>query len=71
MLLEHVSHLGRFPDAGHTRFELAPEPYRFLVMKRFPYLIVYNSKRRPPLIMRVIHGARDLPDVLRDLSGEA
>jgi len=32
----------------------------------FPYLIVYNDARRPPLILRILHAARDLPEALRD-----
>ncbi len=28
--------------------------------------IVYEGDRRPPGIVRILHGARDLPEVLRD-----
>jgi len=40
---------------------------RFLAVHGFPYLLVYNADRRPPLIVRVLHGARDLPSLLRGL----
>jgi len=30
--------------------------------------LVYNASTRPPTIVRGIHGARDWPEVLRDLS---
>ena len=43
------------------------EPYRFLTLTGFPYVIVYNAERRPRLIVRIVHGARDLPSVLREL----
>jgi len=38
-----------------------------LVVRGFPYLVVSNPERRPPSIVRIVHGARDLPEVLKDL----
>jgi toxin ParE1/3/4 len=52
---------------GRVRHELAPDPYRFLTLSGFPYILVYDADRTPPLIVRIVHGARDLPEVLRDL----
>jgi toxin ParE1/3/4 len=46
---------------------LADERYRFVTLTSSPYLIVHNADRLPPLIVRILHGARDLPEVLRDL----
>jgi toxin ParE1/3/4 len=60
-------HLGDHPMVGTRRPDLADEPYLFTVVRGFPCVVVYNSSTRPPLIMRILHGARDLPDVLRDL----
>ena len=60
-------HLGDHPFVGARRPELADDPYRFTVVRGFPYVVVYNASRRPPLIMRILHGARDLPEVLGDL----
>lgn len=59
--------IAEHPRIGYLRPELAGEPYRFLTLTGFPYLIVYNCERAPPFIVRIVHGARDLPDVLRDL----
>jgi toxin ParE1/3/4 len=59
--------IGEHPDVGTVRPELADACFRFLPMRGFPYLIVYNPDRRPPVILRVVHGARDLPELLRDL----
>jgi toxin ParE1/3/4 len=61
--------ISKHPLAGVSRPELAPAPYRFCTLGRYPYLVVYNAQRRPPSIVRIVHGARDLPDVLRDLFG--
>ena len=52
---------------GVSRPDLADEPYRFVMLTGFPYVIVYNSDRRPPLIVRILHGARDLPQLMADL----
>ena len=58
--------LSDHPDIGVVRAELADPPVRFLALTVFPYIIVYDADRRPPLILRVLHGARDLPEVLRE-----
>jgi toxin ParE1/3/4 len=59
--------IGRNPLVGHRRLDLAPAPFRFLALRGYPYLLVYNERRRPPLIDRIVHGARDLPEILKDL----
>lgn len=58
--------LGDHPDSGVVRSDLADPPVRFLPLTGFPYVIVYDADRRPPLILRVLYGARDLPEVLRE-----
>ena len=63
--------IGVHPLIGSVRPELAPARYRFVVLTGFPYVIVYNGERDPPLIVRILHGARDLPEVLRDLQPNA
>jgi toxin ParE1/3/4 len=60
--------LGDHPTVGTRRPELAPDPVRFAVVRGFPYIVVYDASTRPPTIVRIVHGARDLPEVLRDLS---
>src|ERR1700760_3897116 len=62
-----AANIGVYPHFGVSRPDLADPPYRFVMMTGYPYVIVYNADRRPPLIVRVLHGARDLPEVLRDL----
>jgi toxin ParE1/3/4 len=59
--------IGRHPEIGTVCLELAEAVYRFLPLPGFSYIIVYNAARRPPLILRVLHGARDLPELLGDL----
>ena len=52
---------------GRSAPDLICEPYRLLPLRGFPYLLVYNPERRPPGIVRIVHGARDLPEILSDL----
>jgi toxin ParE1/3/4 len=59
--------IGEHPQIGTVRRHLLRPAFRFLTLTAFPYLIVYNSERDPPEIVAVIHGARDLPPLLRDL----
>jgi plasmid stabilization system protein ParE len=37
------------------------------VLRGFPYILVYRGSTIPPRILRILHGARDLPEVLQDL----
>jgi toxin ParE1/3/4 len=64
---EAAVRIGDFPLSGHLRPDLAREPWRFVTLRGFPYVVVYNADRKPPLIVRILHGARDLPELLRDL----
>jgi toxin ParE1/3/4 len=59
--------IGTYPRIGVVRPDLTGGPYRFVVLSGFPYLIVYAENHDPPLIVRILHGARDLPRLLRDL----
>ena len=59
--------IGEHRHIGSVRPEVVSAPYTLLALTGFPYLIIYNSERIPPRIVRVLHAARDLPEVLRDL----
>ncbi len=45
------------PETGEVRPELAPEPYRFLPIPGFSYVIVYDAAHMPPLVLRVLRAA--------------
>lgn len=62
--------IGEHPMVGPARLEFAPDRFRFLVLRRFPYLLVYEPRQTPPRILRVVHAARDLAALLGDLPGE-
>jgi toxin ParE1/3/4 len=67
--LQSARRIADRPLLGRARPELLPAPYRFWRIAGFPYVIVYNASRRPPLVLRVLHMARDLAPLLVDLSG--
>ena len=57
--------IGEHPRLGALKAQLASPPIRFLPIRGFPYVVVYTPERDPPLILRVLHGARDIPEVLQ------
>ena len=59
--------IGEHPESGTRRPDFVNLPYRVFSLTGFPYTIIYNADRRPPLIVRVLHGARDMPEVLQSL----
>jgi len=59
--------IGKHPGVGSLRTHLADARFRFVALTNFPYIVVYNADRNPPLIVRVVHGARDLHEALKDL----
>lgn len=62
--------IGEHPLSGAVRTAFAPERFRFLPLGRFPYLVVYEPGRQPPLILRVLRASRDLATLLAELGGE-
>ncbi len=54
-----AEHIGQHRQIGSLRPDLAPDPYRFLVLSGFRHVLVYNADRKPALIVRILHGARD------------
>jgi antitoxin ParD1/3/4/toxin ParE1/3/4 len=63
-LYEGFSRVGFQPGIGHVRDDLADESLR--VWAVFSYLIIYRPETKPVQILRVIHGARDVPKALND-----
>jgi len=59
--------IGRHPEIGTLRLELAPAPVRFWSIPRYRYVVVYDAASAPPQVLRIVHAARDLPETLSDL----
>jgi toxin ParE1/3/4 len=64
---EAATRIGAHPRIGVIRRDLAPRPFRLVFLTGFPYVLVYDAARRPPLIVRIVHAARDLPELLLEL----
>lgn len=54
--------LAASPALGHFREDLADKRHRFDSV--YSYLIVYRWETKPVQIIRVLHGARDVQNVL-------
>lgn len=54
--------LGNEPGAGHVREDLTSRPLKFWPV--YSYLIVYDPVTKPVQIMRVLHGMRDVEEIL-------
>ena len=65
-LVRAARRIGKHPAIGVERPDIANPPIHFLPLTGFPYVLVYDADRRPPLILRVLHAARDLPELLRE-----
>lgn len=71
--LEHaLEGIGERPAAGSPRYahELNVPGLRFRPAGEFPYLVFYVQRETKIDVLRVMHGARDIPEWKRD-TGEA
>jgi plasmid stabilization system protein ParE len=57
-------HLGKTPGMGHTRQDLTKRPVLFWPVRS--YLIIYRSGVQPLEIVAVLHGKRNLKQILRE-----
>ena len=58
-----MTRLAAHPMLGHVRTDLTSRPYRSWSV--YSHLIVYQPVPAPIQIIRVLHGARDLPELLK------
>ena len=63
-----LTHLMRHPDSGSTRFAMAAGKagLRAWPIRRFPYLVFYLHGQDVLDVLRLLHGARDIPVNLRE-----
>jgi antitoxin ParD1/3/4/toxin ParE1/3/4 len=57
--------LAEMPEMGHFRRDLATEPLRFWQV--YSYLIIYRPEAKPLQVVRVLHGARDVRQILEEI----
>jgi toxin ParE1/3/4 len=61
-LLAACRRLVQHPGLGHRREDLTDKPVFFFPVHS--YLIIYNPATKPLEIVRVVHGAQDVPRLL-------
>jgi antitoxin ParD1/3/4/toxin ParE1/3/4 len=54
--------LGTNPGIGHAREDLTDLPVKFWPV--YSYLIVYDPEAKPVEVIRVLHGMRDVEEIL-------
>ena len=59
---EAFAKVAESPDLGHRREDLTVSPVLFFAV--WSYLVVYKPETEPLEIVRVLHGARDVPTIL-------
>ena len=65
-ILDACSFLAGAPRSGRIRAELTSRPLRFWPVGRFPnYIVVYDPATEPLQVIRLLHGRRFLPRLLR------
>ena len=61
---EKIVFLAKNPGNGHWRKDLTREHVKFF--KVYSYLFVYRPDTRPLQVVAIVHGRRDLEDLLKD-----
>lgn len=60
---ERMAFLAATPGAGHYRKDLTDEDVKFFSV--YSYLIVYRPETKPLQIASILHGRRDVEQILR------
>jgi plasmid stabilization system protein ParE len=68
-ILATCHRLARHPRMGTKRQDVTMLPVRFWTITKFPnYVIVYRPETKPLQVVGVLHGKRDLKEVLEERS---
>jgi antitoxin ParD1/3/4/toxin ParE1/3/4 len=59
---EDLEELAKRPFMGHRRTGWTSAPVRFWAVRSF--VIIYRPDSKPLQVVRIIHGARDVPRVI-------
>jgi plasmid stabilization system protein ParE len=64
-ILASCEKLGHFPNLGAKRTEITAKAVRFWTVARFPnFIIVYRPDRTPIHVLTILHGMRDIKQIL-------
>ncbi len=64
-IYDAVGKLAERPGIGHMREDLTDRPLKFWSV--YSYLVVYDPESRPLTIVAVLHGARDVAQLLKPI----
>ncbi|HEX5433034.1 MAG TPA: type II toxin-antitoxin system RelE/ParE family toxin [Candidatus Angelobacter sp.] len=64
VIRERIAFLAQNPGAGHWRMNLTDKPVKFFPV--YFYLIVYRPDTLPLQVVSLIHGRRDVEQILKD-----
>src|SRR5664279_827656 len=64
VILDKILYLARTPGAGHWRKDLTNKAVK--VFPVYSYLIVYRPETRPLQVVSILHGHRDVEQILKD-----
>ncbi len=64
VIREKIVYLGGRPGGGHWRKDLTDEPVKFFPI--YSYLIVYRPETKPLQVVAILHGRRDVEELLKD-----
>ncbi|HXY26085.1 MAG TPA: type II toxin-antitoxin system RelE/ParE family toxin [Candidatus Acidoferrum sp.] len=62
---DRIVFLAGNPDAGHRRLDLTNADVRFFAV--YSYLIVYRPETKPLQVVSILHGRRDVEQILKAL----
>ena len=62
---EAFAKLAERPGIGHTRKDLTDRPVKFWSV--YSYLVVYDPASSPLTVIAVLHGARDVAQILKNI----
>lgn len=62
-LFDKITLLAKRPQIGHWREDLTDQPVKFFAV--YSYLIIYRPETKPLEVVAVLHGRRDLAEVLK------
>jgi antitoxin ParD1/3/4/toxin ParE1/3/4 len=63
VIRERIVFLTKTPGAGHWRKNLTDEPVKFFPV--YSYLIVYRPDTKPLQVVSILHGRRDVEQILK------
>jgi toxin ParE1/3/4 len=64
VIREKIVLLAQVPGAGHRRNDLTDENVKFFPV--YSYLIVYRPETQPLQIVSILHGRRDVEQILKN-----